>query len=85
MGILRDAKYNSVRDTAPPTMDVPYLQGRAGSGVFEIRTAREAGTITGSLREAIRQIDPNLPLMEVTTQIEQVERRFAQEKIFAQA
>ena len=85
MGILRDAKYNSVRDTAPPTMYVPYLQGRAGSGVFEIRTAGEPGAITSSLREAIRQIDPSLPLMEVTTQIEQVERRFAQEKVFAQA
>ena len=31
VGVLRDAKYNSVRDPAPPTMYVPYLQARAGS------------------------------------------------------
>ena len=30
-------------------------------------------------------MDPNLPMMDVSTQLEQVERRFAQEKIFAQA
>ena len=39
----------------------------------------------GAVREAARQIDPNLPLTDVSTQIEQVEKRFAQEKLFAQA
>ena len=38
-----------------------------------------------AVREVARQIDPNLPLTDVSTQIEQVERRFAQEKLFAQA
>jgi ABC-type antimicrobial peptide transport system permease subunit len=39
----------------------------------------------GAVRDAVRQIDPNLPLTDVSTQIEQVERRFMQEKLFAQA
>jgi ABC-type antimicrobial peptide transport system permease subunit len=39
----------------------------------------------GAIRETVRQIDPNLPLTDVSTQIEQVERRFQQEKLFAQA
>ena len=30
-------------------------------------------------------MDPNLPVTDVSTQLEQVERRFAQEKLFAQA
>ena len=38
-----------------------------------------------SAREAIRQIDPNLPILNITTQTDQIERRFAQEKVFAQA
>jgi ABC-type antimicrobial peptide transport system permease subunit len=33
----------------------------------------------------VRQVEPNLPMMDVSTQLEQVERRFAQERIFAQA
>ena len=37
------------------------------------------------MREAVRQIDPNLPIMDISTQIEQIERRFQQEKVFAQA
>jgi ABC-type antimicrobial peptide transport system permease subunit len=36
-----------------------------------------------SLREAVRKVDPNLPLSRVSTQAEQVEGRFSQERLFA--
>ena len=85
VGVLRDVKYDSVRDAAPPTMYVPYTQTRVGSPVFEVRTAGLPTATAGAIREAVRQIDPNLPLMDVSTQIEQVEQRFMQEKLFAQA
>jgi predicted permease len=85
VGVLRDAKYDSVRDAPPATMYVPYLQNPRGFGVFEIRTAANPAGVTGAIRETIRQIDPNLPIMDVSTQIEQVEKRFMQEKVFAQA
>ena len=64
---------------------MPYLQTRVGSPVFEVRTAGLPTSAAGAVREAVRQIDPNLPIMDVSTQIEQVERRFMQEKLFAQA
>ena len=85
VGVLRDAKYDSVRDAAPPTMYVPYPQTRLGNAVFELRTAGAPAGVMGSVRDVIRQIDPNLPITDVSTQIEQVEKRFAQEKLFAQA
>ena len=85
VGVLRDAKYDSVRDEAPPTMYVPYTQTRVGSPVFVMRTAGPPTSVTSAVRETVRQIDPNLPLMDVSTQMEQVERRFLQEKVFAQA
>ena len=85
VGVLRDAKYNSVRDPAPATMYVPYRQARLSNAVFELRTAAAPAGTMGSVREAARQIDPNLPLTDVSTQIEQVEKRFQAEKLFAQA
>ncbi|MBZ5559351.1 MAG: ABC transporter permease [Acidobacteriia bacterium] len=86
VGVLRDIRYNSVRDPAPPTMYVPYLQSRLGGGaVVEVRTAGDPLAAMGAIREAVRQVDPDLPLMDMTTQLEQVERRFLQEKLFAQA
>jgi predicted permease len=85
VGILRDAKYDSVRDPAPPTMYVPLLQNPRGFGVFEVRTAGPTASVVSGIRDAVRQVDSTLPIMDVSTQIEQVEKRFAQEKVFAQA
>jgi ABC-type antimicrobial peptide transport system permease subunit len=66
-------------------MFVPYTQTRVGNAAFEVRTQGPPAAVTGAVREAVRQIDQNLPVMDVSTQLEQVERRFEQEKFFAQA
>jgi predicted permease len=85
VGILRDAKYNSVRDDAVPTMYLPYLQRPQGSATFEVRTAGDPLAWIAAIRDAVRRVDPDIPLINVTTQLEEVERRFLQEKLFAQA
>jgi predicted lysophospholipase L1 biosynthesis ABC-type transport system permease subunit len=85
VGIVRDVKYNSVRDEVPPTMYVPYAQTRGGGVMLEVRTAGDPLSAMGGIREAVRRIDPNLPIMDMWTQMEQIERRFLQEKLFAQA
>jgi predicted permease len=85
VGVVRDAKYDSVRDAAPPTMYVPAAQTRLGSAVLEIRTAGSPTGAVAGVREAVRQIDPNLPVLDVSTQLEQIERRFSQERTFAVA
>jgi predicted permease len=85
VGVLHDAKYNSVRDAVVPTEYLPYAQARLTNAVFEVRTAAAPAGAMGSIRDVGRQIDPNLPLTDVSTQIEQVEKRFQQERLFAQA
>jgi predicted permease len=84
VGIVRDVKYNSVRDEVPPTMYVPYRQA-SGGVMLEVRTAGDPVSAMGGIREAVRRIDSNLPIMDMSTQMEQIERRFLQEKLFAQA
>jgi ABC-type antimicrobial peptide transport system permease subunit len=37
------------------------------------------------VRAAVRQVDPSLPLQNVTTQADQLEQRFSQERLFATA
>jgi ABC-type antimicrobial peptide transport system permease subunit len=51
----------------------------------EVRAAGDPAKLTASLRGLVREIDPNLPMIATTTQMEQIEGLFAQEKIFAQA
>src|SRR5207248_8188848 len=52
---------------------------------FQLRTIGEPSAEVGAIREAVRQIDPNLPLMDVATQLDTVEKRLKPERIFAQA
>jgi predicted permease len=85
VGVVRDVKYNSVRDDAPPTMYVPYVQSPLGAMAFEIRTAGDPAGAVAAIREAVRQVDPTVPLTDVSTQVDQIERRFSQERVMAQA
>jgi predicted permease len=84
VGILRDTKYDSVRDNVPPTMFVPALQGRPAA-LFQVRTAADPAIFIGAIREAVRQADPDVPLMDVATQAEQIDKNLQQERVFAQA
>jgi len=85
VGILRDAKYNNVREAVPPTMYVPYQQSDSGSVTFEVRTVGDPLAVIPAVREAVRAADPALPIINVTTQLQEVEGRFQQERLFAQA
>jgi predicted permease len=85
VGVLRDAKYDSVRDVAPPTLYVPYRQRGMVATSFAVRTAGDPLSVVPSIREAVKQVDPNVPMLNVSTQMEQIEQRLTQEKLFAQA
>jgi predicted permease len=85
VGVVHDAKYNSLRDAVPPTMYVDYRQARFTNAAFEVRTAGDPLSVVGSIREAVRALDPNMPVTNVSTQVEQIENRLQQERLFAQA
>ncbi|MEM7353509.1 MAG: ABC transporter permease [Acidobacteriota bacterium] len=83
VGLVGDVKYGTVRDAAPPTIFVPYRQRGVGPMTFEVRTQMEPQALMPTVRAAVREIDPKLPLMDVSTQAQQVENRLRQERYFA--
>ncbi len=83
VGVVKDIMYNALREPPPPTMYVPYVQSPVGAMAFIIRTAADPATMMGAVREAVRQADDNVPLTDMSTQTDQIERRFAQERLFA--
>jgi len=48
-------------------------------------TAGDPAGAAGAIREAVRQIDPNLPLIAMSNQVEVVEKKLQPERVFAQA
>jgi predicted permease len=85
VGVARDAKYSDLRQQPPPTMYVSHLQTPRATGVFELRTGIDPLSVATPVRRAIHQVDPNLPIISITTQQALVEGRFEQEKLFATA
>jgi predicted permease len=85
VGVCADAKYFRVRADAEPTYYTPYWQKDDGvhEATFAIRTSLAGEALLPSLRTAVRQIDPNLPLLDVRTQDEQIAANLRQERIFA--
>jgi predicted permease len=85
VGVVGDVKYNSVREAAPPTVFVPYGQTRVPTATFVVRTAGDPLGMVDALRNAVRDVDPGLPLTGVATQVERIEGRFSQERLLAEA
>jgi macrolide transport system ATP-binding/permease protein len=50
-----------------------------------LRTTGEPLLMSNTVRAAMREIDPTLPVQEFTSQSEQISQRFAQERLFARA
>ena len=84
VGIIRDTKYDSVRDAPPPTIYTSIRQGTRSLTVL-VRTAGEPAAMTETVRAVLQQVDPDVPMTGITTQSEQVDNRFAQERLFALA
>ena len=84
VGISRDAKYARQRDDVPPTMYSPQQQERPMNGaIFEVRTAGDPTAMVASVRNAVREIDANLPVQNVKTQVEQANETLRMERLFA--
>ncbi len=83
VGVVRDAKYSSLRRGTPPTAYTPYLQDIPGQVNFAVRTGGDVEALIPSIREAVRHVDRNLPLFDVKTQIQQSDESMAQERLFA--
>jgi predicted permease len=85
VGIVRDAKYSDLREAAPPTMYDTYMQSPRAVATIAVRTDGAPAALAGAVRNTIHEIDPDLPIAAISTEREQIEKRVAQEKLFAQA
>ena len=84
VGVFGDIRYANIKDEPPPLHFDLYRQARDfGGATYVVRTQMKPEAITPSLRAAVQKIDPNLPLMEVRTQQQQIDATMQQERMFA--
>jgi predicted permease len=85
VGLARDAKYTRQRDEIPPTAYLSYQQELRGipGASFEVRTSGDPNAAVAAVRGAVREVEGNLPLNNIRTQIEQNEETLRMERLFA--
>jgi len=80
VGVVRDTKYSDLRRELNPTMYIP----QSGTGAsFEVRTAGDPQALVPAIRRVVRDINPNLPLRDVTTESQQIDRLLFEERLVA--
>ncbi len=71
VGVVRNAKYDSLTDEDKPTAYVPLTEGGAA---FELRTAMSPAALIPTMRKTMHDLDQNVPVMRVQTQSETIDR-----------
>jgi predicted permease len=79
VGVVRDAKYESLRTSIAPTIYVPAAKG----GSFELRTSRDPMAVAPDVRDVVRQAGSEIPVVNLQTQSETIERQLFQERLVA--
>ena len=85
VGVVRDTRYDDLRGAAPPTVFRSAVQSPLRIATFAVRTAGPPNALMPAVRESIRQVDPRLPIMNVTTQTAAIEQRMSDERLYAVA
>ena len=85
VGLAADAKYTSQREETPPTAYLPWQQQlrSLNSATFEVRTAGDPNAAVVAIRQAVREVNSNLPLKDIKTQLEQADETLSMERLFA--
>jgi predicted permease len=85
IGVARDAKYTSQRDAIEPTVYRSWRQSlnRMQLATIEVRTGGDPSSYVAGIREAMHEVDSNLPITNIRTQIEQADKTMAMERTLA--
>src|SRR5712664_3318232 len=81
VGVAKDSKYQSVRETPKPFFYVPLRQNFSRSAGLYIRTPLSPETMTTALAREVHALDGNLALYEVITLQEQVDRSTSPQQV----
>jgi predicted permease len=69
VGVVADAKYNSLRESTPPRIYAPLFNPmwEQTTAVYEVRTFADEASVSASLRSAVQEVSQSLPPISIHT------------------
>jgi predicted permease len=84
IGVVKDVKFGSLQEDQQTLDYFPVTQQRRYLNDFEVRYTGSLDAMLPAVRRAIHEVDPNLPISNVTTLDEQVGRSITNQRLVAQ-
>lgn len=82
VGVVKDSKYSGVRQTVPRLYYIPYRQDKEpGSISFYVRSPLPTDQVSSQIRRVIAGMDPDLPIENLRTLDETVQRNIRSDKL----
>jgi predicted permease len=83
VGVVKDARVNDIRESAPPMIYHSIAQDVIDAESLDVRTVANPSQLISQVRQAVRNVDPNLPIGGIVTLAEQVSSNLAQQRLIA--
>ena len=84
VGICADTRYAQIKDEPPPVFYLPYVQQKEVGGMtYQIRTHASPGSLVPALRRIVQQVDPDLPMIDIRAEREQIDATMQMERTLA--
>jgi predicted permease len=84
IGIVKDIKYTNLRDEIPEQAYIPYMGSHfLGSMTVYLRTAVDPNLLMPTVRQKVRELDPNLPIYGLRTTQTQLSNSLVTERMIA--
>jgi predicted permease len=84
VGVVRDTRYQTMRQEPPRQVFFPYLQNNWAAGMTAyVRTSLRPEQMFPALRRAVRKLDANMPVFLMKTEVRQRDDSLAVEKLVA--
>jgi len=84
VGVMRDAKYRNLREEVPLTVYLPLRQtSQVSSRTLCVRSDGDPTALVPALRRVVQALDKDLPIFDVLTYTEQVNRSLTLERLVA--
>jgi predicted permease len=84
IGVVKDIKYQNLREEIPPQAYLPYIADRfIGGMVIYVRTVADPTLLMSSIRSKVRDLDPNIPISNMRTTEVQISKSLSSERMIA--
>jgi predicted permease len=83
IGLARNSKYDSLKVEDPPILFLPYFQSTGMGGMTVAVRASLMPGLSDAIRNAVAEVDRDVPVVGMKTQVQQIDETIGSERTFA--